>query len=72
MDVEGLPHVSHRNTLRAAAGALTFRHGATLNLRLLDCHPGKNAEHGQEQRPLCERQPQINEKKQECINIIPY
>jgi hypothetical protein len=41
MDVEGLPHVSHRNTLRAAAGALTFRHGATLNLRLLDCHPGK-------------------------------
>jgi hypothetical protein len=25
----------------AAAGALTFRHGATLNLRLLDCHPGK-------------------------------
>jgi hypothetical protein len=28
-------------SLRAAAGALTFRHGATLNLRLLDCHPGK-------------------------------
>jgi hypothetical protein len=67
MDVEGLPHVSHRNTLRAAAGALTFRHGATLNLRLLDCHPGKTLSTGQEQRPLCERQPQINEKNKSVL-----
>jgi hypothetical protein len=35
------------------AGALTFRHGATLNLRLLDCHPQQNSRHGPEQRPLC-------------------
>jgi hypothetical protein len=67
MDVEGLPHVSHRNTLRAAAGALTFRHGATLNLKASRLSSWQNAEHGQEQRPLCERQPQINEKNKSVL-----
>jgi hypothetical protein len=67
MDVEGLPHVSHRNTLRAAAGALTFQAWSDPEPQASRLSSWQNAEHGQEQRPLCERQPQINEKNKSVL-----